>query len=35
MPMHLVEVGKNGARGIRCTQRMVILGVRDDGGEAA
>lgn len=29
-PLHLVSVGKNEARGIRCTQRMVLLGIRDD-----
>ncbi len=29
-PMHLVAVGKDEDRGIRCTQRMVLLGIRDD-----
>jgi quercetin dioxygenase-like cupin family protein len=29
-PLHLVAVGKDEARGIRCTQRMVLLGIRDD-----
>lgn len=29
-PMHLVSVGKDENRGIRCDQRMVILGIRDD-----
>ncbi len=29
-PLHLVAVGKDEDRGIRCTQRMVILGIRDD-----
>jgi quercetin dioxygenase-like cupin family protein len=30
VPLHLVEAGKDEARGIRCTQRMVLLGIRDD-----
>ena len=30
MPLHMVPVGKDEAKGIRCTQRMVILGIRDD-----
>ncbi|MGD9937707.1 MAG: hypothetical protein AB7S61_09575 [Methanoregulaceae archaeon] len=29
-PLHLVAVGKDEDRGIRCTQRMVLLGFRDD-----
>ena len=29
-PLHLVSVGKDEDRGIRCTQRMVLLGIRDD-----
>lgn len=29
-PMHLVSVGKDENRGIQCSQRMVILGIRDD-----
>lgn len=29
-PMYLVSVGKDENRGIRCYQRMVILGIRDD-----
>jgi len=29
IPRHLVEVGKDEARGIRCTKRMVLLGIRD------
>lgn len=29
-PYHLVSVAKNEDRGIRCTQRMVLLGIRDD-----
>jgi quercetin dioxygenase-like cupin family protein len=29
--MHLVSVGKDEDRGIRCDQRMVILGIREDG----
>jgi quercetin dioxygenase-like cupin family protein len=29
-PLHLVSVGKDENRGIRCDQRMVILGIRDD-----
>jgi quercetin dioxygenase-like cupin family protein len=29
-PMHLVSVGKDEDRGIRCTSRMVLLGIRED-----
>ncbi len=29
-PLHLVSVGKGEDRGIRCHQRMVLLGIRDD-----
>lgn len=29
-PLHLVSVGKDENRGIRCDQRMVLLGIRDD-----
>jgi quercetin dioxygenase-like cupin family protein len=29
-PVHLVAVGKGEDRGIRCTHRMVLLGIRDD-----
>ena len=29
-PMHLVSVGKDENRGIRCTQRMILLGIRED-----
>jgi quercetin dioxygenase-like cupin family protein len=29
-PLHLVQVGKDENRGIRCRQRMVLLGIRDD-----
>lgn len=29
-PLHLVSVEKDRDRGIRCDQRMVILGIRDD-----
>jgi quercetin dioxygenase-like cupin family protein len=29
-PMHLVSVGKNENRGIRCKQRMILLGIRED-----
>lgn len=29
-PLHLVSVGKDENRGIRCDQRMVIPGIRDD-----
>jgi quercetin dioxygenase-like cupin family protein len=29
-PMHLVSVGKDENRGIRCDQRMILLGIRDD-----
>jgi len=29
-PLHLVSVEKDQDRGIRCDQRMVILGIRDD-----
>ncbi len=29
-PQHLVAVEKDEARGIRCTQRKVLLGIRDD-----
>ena len=30
VPLHLVSVAKDEDRGIRCTQRMVLLGIRDD-----
>jgi quercetin dioxygenase-like cupin family protein len=29
-PLHLVSIEKDQDRGIRCDQRMVILGIRDD-----
>jgi quercetin dioxygenase-like cupin family protein len=29
-PLHLVPVGKDEDRGIRCDQRMVLLGIRED-----
>jgi quercetin dioxygenase-like cupin family protein len=29
-PLHLVFVKKNENRGIRCDQRMVLLGIRED-----
>jgi len=29
-PLHMIAVGKDEGRGIRCDQRMVILGIRDD-----
>lgn len=29
--MHLIPVGKDEDRGIRCDQRMVILGIREEG----
>ena len=29
-PLHLVSVGKDENRGIRCTSRMVLLGIRED-----
>jgi len=29
-PLHLVAVKKDEDRGIRCAQRMVLLGIRDD-----
>jgi quercetin dioxygenase-like cupin family protein len=29
-PLHLVSVNKDENRGIRCDQRMVILGIRED-----
>ena len=29
-PLHLVSVEKDQDRGIRCDQRMVLLGIRDD-----
>lgn len=29
-PMHLVSVGKDENRGIRCDQRLLILGIRED-----
>jgi quercetin dioxygenase-like cupin family protein len=29
-PLDLVPVGKDEERGIRCDQRMVLLGIRDD-----
>jgi quercetin dioxygenase-like cupin family protein len=28
--LHLVSVGKDENRGIRCNQRMVLLGIRED-----
>lgn len=31
-PQHLVAVEKDEARGIRCTQRKVLLAIRDDVG---
>ncbi len=30
VPLHMVPVTKDEDRGIRCTQRMVLLGIRDD-----
>lgn len=30
-PLHLVSVKKDENRGIRCDQRMVLLGIREDG----
>ncbi|MCU0632508.1 MAG: hypothetical protein MUC66_05995 [Methanolinea sp.] len=29
-PLHMIAVGKGEDRGIRCDQRMVMLGIRDD-----
>ena len=29
-PLYLVSVGKDENRGIRCNQRMVLLGIRED-----
>ena len=29
-PLHLVSVRKDEDRGIRCNQRMVLLGIRED-----
>ena len=29
-PLHLVSVRKDENRGIRCNQRMVLLGIRED-----
>ncbi len=29
-PLHLVSVRKDENRGIRCDQRMILLGIRDD-----
>lgn len=29
-PLHLISVGKDENRGIRCDQRMILLGIRDD-----
>jgi quercetin dioxygenase-like cupin family protein len=29
-PLHLVAVGRGEDRGIRCTHRLVLLGIRDD-----
>jgi quercetin dioxygenase-like cupin family protein len=29
-PLHLVSVNKDENRGIRCDQKMVILGIRED-----
>jgi quercetin dioxygenase-like cupin family protein len=29
-PLHLVSVKKDENRGIRCNQRMVVLGIRED-----
>ena len=29
-PLHLVSVKKDENRGIRCTHRMVLLGIRED-----
>ena len=29
-PLHLVSVEKDQDRGIRCDQRMIILGIRDE-----
>jgi quercetin dioxygenase-like cupin family protein len=29
-PLHLISVGKGENRGIRCTQRMILLGIRED-----
>jgi quercetin dioxygenase-like cupin family protein len=29
-PLHLVSVGKDEDRGIKCDQRMILLGIRGD-----
>jgi len=29
-PLHLISIGKDENRGIRCDQRMMLLGIRDD-----
>ena len=29
-PLHLVSVKKDEGRGIRCKQRMILLGIRED-----
>ena len=29
-PLHLVSVGKDENRGIRCDQRIILLGIRED-----
>ena len=29
-PLHLASVKKNEDRGIRCTRKMIILGIRED-----
>lgn len=29
-PVHMVSVAKDEDRGIRCTRRMVLLGIRED-----
>ncbi len=29
-PYHLIPVGKDENRGIRCTKRMMLLGIRED-----
>jgi len=29
-PLYLVSVGKDENRGIRCNQRMILLGIRED-----
>jgi quercetin dioxygenase-like cupin family protein len=30
IPLHLVSIKKDENRGIRCVQRVVLLGIRDD-----